>query len=65
MNVVKTGNMHEKMGFIEYKMPYKMAKAYLDGRNDSQKRIHPQKFLVDVVNQEFGLKGQCVKVIQY
>ena len=46
-------------------MPEKMVKAYLDSRKDSEKKRPIQEFLVNIVNQEFGLKGHCVKVIPY
>lgn len=65
MNVVKLGTLHEKAGCVEYKMPYAMAKAYLAQRKENEKKLHPLVFLTKVVNEEFGLKGQCVKVIQY
>ena len=65
MEVIRLGTLSEKAGFVEYKMPYKMAKAYLDSRKDSEKKKPINDFLVDIVNKEFGLKGHCVKVIQY
>ena len=65
MNVIKVGNLHEKAGCVEYKMPYNMAKAYLAARKESEKKLHPLVYLTKVVNEEFGLKGECVKVIQY
>ena len=65
MNVVKLGTLHEKAGCVEYKMPYNMAKAYLAARKENEKKLHPLVYLTKVVNEEFGLKGECVKVIQY
>lgn len=65
MNVIKVGTLHEKGGSVEYKMPYAMAKSYLAMRKESEKKLHPLAYLTKVVNEEFGLKGQCVKVIQY
>lgn len=65
MNVVKLGTLHEKAGKVEYKMPYAMAKSYLAARKESEKKLHPLAYLTKVVNEEFGLKGECVKVIQY
>jgi hypothetical protein len=54
-----------KAGYIEYKMPYALAKAYLSMRKESEKKLHPSVYLAKVVNEEFGIKGECVKVIQY
>jgi hypothetical protein len=34
-------------------------------QQESEKKLHPLAYLANVVNEEFGLKGQCVKVIQY
>ena len=65
MTTIILGSSSEKAGYVEYKMPEKMVKAYLDSRKDSEKKRPIQEFLVNIVNQEFGLKGQCVKVIPY
>ena len=61
----KVGTLHEKAGFVEYKMPYAMAKSYLATRTDGEKKMPIEDFLVKIVNEQFNLKGQCVKVIQY
>ena len=63
--VVKPGTLHEKAGFIEYKMPEAMAKAYLNGRTAEEKKKRPNDFLCKIVNEEFGLKGYCTRVIRY
>ena len=63
--IVKPGTLHEKAGFIEYKMPEAMAKAYLNGRTAEEKRMRPNDFLCKIVNEEFGLKGYCTRVIRY
>lgn len=52
-----------KIGNIEYKMPVNMAKMYLGTRNGEEKKTRPNDYLCKVVNEEFGLKGNCVKVI--
>ena len=57
--------IHEKAGFIEYKMPEAMAKAYLNGRTAEEKKMRPNDFLCKIVNEEFGLKGYCTRVIRY
>ena len=48
------------MNTVEYKMPYLMAKNYLK-KNNFKKSSN--EFLCQIVNEEFGLKGICVKVI--
>ena len=63
--IVKPGTLHEKSGFIEYKMPEAMAKAYLNERTAEEKKMRPNDFLCKIVNEEFGLKGYCTRVIRY
>lgn len=64
-SIVKPGTLHEKSGFIEYKMPEAMAKAYLNERTAEEKKMRPNDFLCKIVNEEFGLKGYCTRVIRY
>ena len=46
---------------FEYQMPRSLANNLISAEN---KKINdPQKFLVDFVNREFGLKGHCTKVV--
>ena len=49
-------------GPIEYEMPKEMAKQILATRKGEERNIHPQEFLKKVVNEEFSLLGNCVKV---
>ena len=63
--VVKPRALHEKAGFIEYKMPEAMARDYLDGRNAEEKKMHPNDFLCKIINEGFGLKGYCTRVIRF
>lgn len=46
---------------FEYQMPRSLAQGLL--AVESKKVNDPQKFLVDYVNREFGLKGHCTKVV--
>ena len=64
-SIVKPGTLHEKAGFIEYKMPEAMAKAYLNERTGEEKKMRPNDFLCKIVNEEFGLKGYCTRVIKF
>lgn len=52
-----------KFGYIEYKMPINMAQAYLDDRKGAEVKVDPQKYLCNLVNEQYGLLGYCVKVI--
>lgn len=54
-----------KAGGIEYKMPEKMAKEFLKNRTEEEKKMHLNDFLCKVVNEQFGLLYNCVKVIRY
>ena len=62
---VKEGTLHEKAGSVEYKMPYKMAQALLKERKGDDTKLHPYAYLVKIVNEQFGLKYNCSKVITY
>lgn len=63
--VTKEGTLHEKAGCIEYKMPDKMARELLKTRKGDEQKMRPNDYLCKVVNENFGLKGHCVKVIRY
>ena len=54
-----------KSGAVEYKMSEALAKAYLDARKGEEKKMDPVKYLVKVINEEFGLLRNCVNVIPY
>ena len=41
-----------------------MAKTYLKDRKGSDFKMDANDFLCKVVNDNFGLKGRCVKVIR-
>ena len=59
------GTLHEKAGCIEYKMPEQMARELLKTRKGEEQKMRPNDYLCKVVNENFGLKGHCVKVIRY
>ena len=50
-------------GDIEYKMSKALADSYLQARKGDDKNKHPQAYLCEVVNAEFGVKGNCVRVL--
>lgn len=61
-NESKSGWAKPYYGGIEYEMPKLMAKEILNERKGADKNMHPQAYLCKVVNETFGLKGNCVKV---
>lgn len=50
-------------GGIEYEMSKEMAKQILATRKGADQNMSSQKFLCQVVNEEFGLKGNCTRVL--
>lgn len=48
---------------IAYRMPVGVAKAYLKNRHSDENKMNNQAYLCKMVNQDYGLKGNCVKVI--
>ena len=50
-------------GNFEYKMTKEMANAYLNARKGEEKKKHPQEYLCQIVNNEFGIKGNCARVL--
>lgn len=55
--------MNKKCGYVEYKMPEVMAQAYI--KQHKGKIPNVNEYLCNIVNEEFGLKGYCVKVITF
>lgn len=54
-------NYHD-MPEYEYIMSNEMAKYLLNNRTDGDKKKRPSDYLMEVVNNEFGIMGTCVKV---
>ena len=52
-------------GYFEYKMSKDMANAYLNARKGEDKKKRPQEYLCQIVNDNFGIKGTCVKVLYF
>lgn len=52
-----------KFGYIEYKMPKEMADMYLKLHKGKVPNVND--YLCKIVNEEFGLKGLCTKVLIY
>lgn len=55
--------MNNKSGYIEYKMPTQMAQSYIKMHKGKIPNVND--YLCKIVNEEFGLKGQCIRVLQY
>lgn len=52
-------------GYVEYKMSEAMALNYLQSAKikDGPETIRGQAYLCKIVNEEFGLKGYCNRVL--
>lgn len=50
---------------LEYQMAKKMFNAILDKRNDLEKKQNPYNYVIDVINKEFGLRGEVKKIFIY
>ena len=59
----KTNIINKVDGDFEYKMPKAMAEAYLKLRKGEDKKKHPNDYLRELVDIDFGIKGVCSRVI--
>lgn len=50
--------------YVEYRMPKASIIDLLNNRTKLEQKINPQKYLCDYVNNEYGLMGYCVRVIE-
>lgn len=55
--------MIKKLNGFEYKMSKEMANEYLKNRKGPEKNKRPQEFLCNLVNTEFGIIGNCIRVV--
>ena len=55
--------INHQHGDVEYKMTKEMADFLLTTRKGEDKKKHPQEYLCDVVNSQYGLKDRCVRVL--
>lgn len=62
-NASKTVYARPFEGDVEYEMSKEMAKQILATRKGADQNVHPQEFLCRVVNEDFGIKGNCVRVL--
>ena len=60
MNTYKTTYGY---GEIEYNMTAAMAKELLRSRKGTDANMHPQAYLCKFVNEQLGVKGNCVRVV--
>lgn len=56
-------NHKEFYSEVSYTMSEGVAKDLLAQRKGDEKKMRPQEYLCQVVNEQFGVKGHCVKVI--
>ena len=47
---------------VEYQMDARAADSYLKARKGDDKKLRPNDYLCKVVNEEYNLRGYCVKV---
>lgn len=47
---------------VEYQMDAHVADSYLKARKGDDKKMRPNDYLCKVVNEEYNLRGYCVKV---
>lgn len=47
---------------FEYVMSETLAKYYLKERKGDEKKMDNQKYLIKIVNEQFGIMGTCFKV---
>ena len=50
--------------YYEYVMSKGMAAELLENRSGDERKMRPHDYLVKVVNEQFGIRGTCVKVSQ-
>ena len=62
---MKNKNNQMLPGEFEYNMSEQLAKEIFATRKNGEKNMHPQVFLCKIVNETFGLRGQCVSVTTY
>ena len=60
-----TKNKVKYTDLYTYKMPELMAKEYLATRKNEDAKIHPKEYLKRIVNDNFDIKGYCIKVITF
>jgi hypothetical protein len=61
VTIYKEGNVSEKCGGIEYTMSAALANHIMKTHKGPRK--NKQDILCNYVNNQFGLKGNCVKVL--
>ena len=52
-----------KAGEIEYKMTRELAESYLKDRKGKDANSEAQEYLCKIVDEQFGLKAKCTRVL--
>ncbi len=47
---------------IEYQMSKEMFNAFLAERSESEKKLNPYQYVMDIINKDFGLKGKVTHI---
>ena len=55
--------MNKNYGDYEYRMSKAMVKSLMAKRKGSDANLSTQRYLCKCVNEEFGIKGNCTKVL--
>lgn len=50
---------------FEYKMSEQLVQTYLKMRKGKDKTADPQEYLCKIINEEYGIKGNCTKVLTF
>ncbi len=54
--------MKEKVG-MEYKMPKGMFQSLLQARKESEKKLNPYTYVLNIVNEQYGLLREVTNII--
>lgn len=59
----KKNTIINNKGDVEYKMTKEMANFYLMNRKGIDKNKPSQEYLCEIVNNDFNIKGNCIRVL--
>ena len=57
--------MIKKVNGMEYQMTKQMFDSLLKTRSETEKKLNPYVFVMQVVNREFGIKGTVTHISIY
>ncbi len=50
---------------IEYQMTKKMFNTILEGRPESEAKGNPYNYVMNIINEQFGLRGKVTRILTY